>query len=187
MSKPDFAKFRRDITSEKSEVRKSAIAEVKNLSPDEALPLLAEALNHKNDDILADLCKAMLTFKDDALPYLVKALTSESWSTRRSASIILSKLAPGSLNKLMSMIPENEEDVDYWMVQTLGHMGGEAVQYLVRVFKNPNQKIRIAAVRAAQNVKDPRMVVALLHLLEDQSWPIRKAAYDSLEYIYTHN
>jgi HEAT repeat protein/RNA polymerase subunit RPABC4/transcription elongation factor Spt4 len=63
-------------------------------------------------------------------------------------------------------------------------MGGEASQYLVRIFAHPNQRIRLAAVRAAQNVDDPRMVTALLHLLEDGNWPIRKAAYDSLEKVY---
>lgn len=187
MSKQDLAKLRRDIASEKSDVRKSALAEIKNWAPVEALPLLVDLLDHKNDDVLADMSKAMLSFKDEALPYLVKALTAENWSVRRAASVILGKLGATSLNKLMELIPENEEDVDYWMVQTLGNMGGEAVQYLVRVFKHSNQKIRLAAIRAAQNIDDPRMVVALLHLLEEQSWPIRKAAYDSLERIYTAN
>ena len=187
MSRQDLARIRRDIASEKSDVRKNALAEIKNWAPAEALPLLAENIDRKNDDVLLDISKAMLSFKDEALPYLVKALTSDNWAMRRAASLILGRLGTSSLKKLMEMIPQNEEDVDYWMVQTLGNMGGEAVQYLVRVFKHPNQKIRLAAVRAAQSVKDPRMVVALLHLLEEQNWPVRKAAYDSLERIYTAN
>lgn len=187
MSKQDLAKLRRDIASEKSEIRKIALAEVKSWPAAEALPLLVDLLNHKNDDVLSDMSKAMLSFKDEALPFLVKALTADNWSVRRAASAILGKLGATSLNKLMELIPENEEDVDYWMVQTLGNMGGEAVQYLVRVFKHSNQKIRLAAIRAAQNIDDPRMVVALLHLLEEQNWPIRKAAYDSLERIYFAN
>ncbi len=187
MSKQDLVKIRREIASEKSDIRKSALAELKTWKQEEALPLLVDLLDQKSDDVVADISKAMLAFKDDALPHLVKALTSDSWAVRRSASIILGKLGASSLNKLMEMIPENEEDVDYWMVQTLSNMGGEAVQYLVRVFRHPNQKIRIAAIRAAQNVNDPRMVSSLLHQLEEQSWPIRKAAYDSLERIYTAN
>ncbi len=187
MSKTDFAKLRRELVSEKSDIRKAAIADLKNLTAEEALPLLSELLNCKNDDVLADISKAMVAYKDDCLPYLVKALASDSWSLRKGASTALAKLGPGSLNKLMTMVPENEEDVDYWMVQTLGNMGGEAVQYLVRIFKHPNQKIRLAAIRAAQNINDPRMVVSLLHLLEEQNWPVRKAAYDSLEKIYTCN
>jgi HEAT repeat protein len=187
MSRQDLAKIRRDIASEKSDVRKAALAEIKNWSPTEALPLLVDLLDRKNDDVLADMSKTMLSFKDEALPYLVKALTDESWAVRRAASQILGKLGASALNKLMEMIPENEEDVDYWMGQTLGNMGGEAVQYLVRVFRHQNQKIRLAAIRAAQNIEDPRMVVALLHLLDEQSWPIRKAAYDSLERVYRAN
>lgn len=154
MSRTDFAKLRRELASEKSDIRKAALVELKSVAAEDALPILADLLSCKNDDVLADIGKAMLTFKDDALPYLVKALTSENWSTRRGASLVLGKLGPGSLNKLMSMVPENEEDVDYWMVQTLGNMGGEAVQYLVRIFRHPSQKIRIAAIRAAQNIND---------------------------------
>jgi len=187
MSRQDLARIRLDIASEKSETRKNALAEIKNWAPTEALPILAATIDCKNDDVLLDISKVMLSFKDEALPYLVKALTSDNWSMRRSASFILGKLGANSLKKVMEMIPQNEEDVDYWMVQTLGNMGGEAVQYLVRVFKHSNQKIRLAAIRAAQNINDPRMVVALLHLLEEQSWPVRKAAYDSLERIYIIN
>ncbi len=187
MSKIDFAKLRRELASEKSDLRKAALADLKSVAAEEALPMLTELLNCKNDDVLADISKALIAYKDEALPYLVKALTSEGWNTRRGASVVLGRLGPGSLNKLMSMVPENEEDVDYWMVQTLGNMGGEAVQYLVRIFKHPNQKIRLAAIRAAQNIKDPRMVVSLLHLLEEQNWPVRKAAFDSLEKIHMAN
>ncbi|MDD3147693.1 MAG: HEAT repeat domain-containing protein, partial [Candidatus Riflebacteria bacterium] len=187
MSKTDFARLRREIISEKSDIRKVALAELKTLTAEEALPILTDLLNCKNDDVLADVSKAMVAYKDDCLPYLVKALTSDSWNLRKGASAALAKLGPGSLNKLMAMVPENEEDVDYWMVQTLGNMGGEAVQYLVRIFKHSNLKIRLAAIRAAQNINDPRMVVSLLHLLEEQNWPVRKAAYDSLEKIYTCN
>ena len=187
MSKINVAKLRRELASEKSDIRKAAFSELKSLSVEEAMPILTELLNCKNDDILADVSKAMLNYKDEALPWLVKALTSDTWNMRRGASMVLGRLGPGSLNKLMSMVPENEEDVDYWMVQTLGNMGGEAVQYLVRVFKHSNEKIRLAAIRAAQNVNDPRIVVSLLHLLEEQNWPVRKAAYDSLERIFANN
>jgi len=187
MSKIDVAKLRRELASEKSDIRKAAFSELKSLAVEEAMPILTELLNCKNDDILADVSKAMLNYKDEALPWLVKALTSDTWNMRRGASMVLGRLGPGSLNKLMSMVPENEEDVDYWMVQTLGNMGGEAVQYLVRIFKHPSQKIRLAAIRAAQNINDPRMVVALLHLLEEQNWPVRKAAFDSLEKIHLCN
>lgn len=184
MSKQELAKLRRDLASEKAGIRKKAIATVKTLPADQALPMLIQLLDRKNDDVLLDITKAILSYKDQALQHLVKALTSENWKVKKSASYVLGKIGGVSLKKLMELIPENEEDVDYWMVQTLSNMGGEAIQYLVRVFKHPNEKIRLAAIRSAQNVEDSRMVKALIRLLEDSSWPIRKAAYDSLEKIY---
>ena len=139
-------RLRREIISEKAELRKVALSEVKNLTPEEALPILISSLESKNNDVLADISKVLLSFKDEALPYLISALGSDSWHVRQGASFALGKLGANSLNKLMAMVPENEEDVDYWMVQTLSHMGSEAVQYLVKVFKHPNQKIKIAAI-----------------------------------------
>ena len=183
----EINRLHREITSEKADLRKLALNEVKALNSEEALPILVDALESKNSDVLADISKALISFKDEALPYLIRALSGDSWHIRQGASYALGKLGANSLNKLMAMVPENEEDVDYWMVQTLSHMGSEAVQYLVKIFKHPNQKIRIAAIRAAQNIKDPSMVEALLPLLGDDSWPVRKAAYDTLETIYTCN
>lgn len=184
MNKVEHQKLKKDLASEKAETRKKALTKIKQIPAKEALPTLIALLDKNNDDILADLTKAIASYKDTALPFLVEALTSDSWSARKSASRILGKLGTNSLKKLMEMIPDNEEDVDYWMVQTLSNMGGEAIQYLVRMFKHPNNKIRLAAIRSAQNVEDARMVSALLHLLEDSCWPVRKAAYDSLEKIY---
>lgn len=181
------SRIHRDIINEKAEVRKQVLAEVKALPSEEAIPILIAGLESKNNDVLRDICKTLISYNDEALPYLVKALSDENWHVRQGASYALGKLGPSSLNKLMEMVPQNEEDVDYWMVQTLSHMGPDAVQYLVKVFKHPNQKIRIAAIRAAQNIEDPRMVLALLPLLGEQAWPVRKAAYDTLEKIYTCN
>lgn len=187
MTNIELNRLRRELVSEKAELRKLALSEIKNFPSEQALPILVGALESKNNDVLADISKALLSYKDEALPYLIKALSGDSWHIRQGASFALGKLGANSLNKLMAMVPDNEEDVDYWMVQTLSHMGSEAVQYLVKVFKHPNQKIRIAAIRAAQNIKDPKMVTALLPLLGEQAWPVRKAAFDSLEEIYDCN
>lgn len=179
--------MKRELTNEKADIRKKAIETLLSMPSEEAIPLLIEGLESKNNDVLRDICKALISFNDAALPFLVKALSSENWHVRQGASYALGKLGPTSLNKVMEMIPQNEDDVDYWMVQTLSHMGPDAVQYLVKVFKHPNQKIRIAAIRAAQNIEDPRMVIALMPLLDDAAWPIRKAAYDTLEKIHSCN
>lgn len=187
MSKSDLKIIKKDLLCEKPEIRKKAVATIKSWPAEKSLPLLVEIIERKNDDVFSDLSKVILSYKDKAIPYLVKALTSDNWNTRKSASQVLGKMGDSSLKKLMELIPDNENDVDYWMVQTLSNMGGEATQYLVRVFKHPNESIKLAAIRAACNVKDPRMVNSLLHLLEDKSWPVRKAAYDSLEKIYSLN
>ncbi len=188
MCENDFTKLKQDLSSEKAEIRKQAFSLVKEKKADEALPILLSMITIKNEDVQADVTKAILFFKDESLPYLVTALTDEKWKTRKAASRILGRLGSKSLKKLMELIPENEEDVDYWMVQTLSSMGGDdAIDYLIRVFKHPNMKVKLAAIRSAQNIDSPRMVEELLKILNDSSWPVRKAAYDSLEKIHIFN
>ena len=77
MTNQELSKLKKSLANEKSDIRKKALAEIKNLKPEEALPILVSMLERKNDDIIADITKAMFSFKDAALPYLVKALSSE--------------------------------------------------------------------------------------------------------------
>lgn len=184
MKQPDLNRLQQALLSEVSEKRKKAIGEIRRLAPDIALPLLIRSLGERNQDVLADLSKAFLSFKDAALPYLVQAMSGDTWPVRKAASLMIGSLGDGSLKKFLELIPQNEEDVDFWMVQTLSIMGGEAIPYLIRAFRHPNEKICLAALRAAGNVADARVVPGLLNLLEDNNWPIRKAAYDSLEKVH---
>ena len=83
MAGTDLNRLQKDLGSDKSELRKGALAEIKNWKAADALPILVDILDRKNDDILIDVSKAMLSFKDEALPYFVKALTASSWAVRR--------------------------------------------------------------------------------------------------------
>ena len=181
MKNEDMSKLRQRVLSNRSDVRKKALAEVKKLPPGDGLPILVSLLGEKNEDVQHDVTKAFLSFKDAALPYLVEALTNPLWQIRKTASVIIGALGDGALKELLELIPRNEDDVDYWMVQSLSIMAGEALPYLVKAFDHPNERICLAAVRAAGNVRDAAIVPPLLKMLEKDDWPIRKAAYDSLE------
>ncbi|NLI74908.1 MAG: hypothetical protein GX442_00540 [Candidatus Riflebacteria bacterium] len=184
MKEPDKSRIREHLVSPKTEVRKKALAELKKLPAESALAVLVSALGEKNGDVQADLTKAFLGYRDSALPHLVTALTSAQWRTRKAASQVIAALGDGALARFLELIPKNEDDVDYWMVQTLSLMGGEATPYLIKAFSHANRKVRLAAVRAAANTKDPRIVLPLLRILEEKNWPLRKAAFDSLQRVH---
>ncbi|HNV68394.1 MAG TPA: HEAT repeat domain-containing protein, partial [Candidatus Ozemobacteraceae bacterium] len=175
--------LREQLTSTKAETRKKAFAELKKFSADRALSVLTSCLDAKNSDVQADLMKAIITYKDEALPHLVKAFNDPLWRVRKTAAEIIGSMGDRALSRFLALIPQNEEDVDFWMVQTLGFMGGEATPYLMRAFHHPNPRIRLAAVRAAANTGDPQIMPSLIGMLNDPSWSIRKAAYDTLSRI----
>lgn len=187
MTSEELNKIKDHLISPKAEIRKKALVELKKLSVHDAMELLIPALAVKNDDIRADLIKVFKSFKDSALPHLVKAFSHSSWVVRETASRIIGSLGDSYLAKFLELIPGNEEDPDYWMVQTLSLMGGDAVPYLVKAFHHQNNKIRLSAIRASVNTRDPRIVAALLPLLEEDNWPIRKAAFDSLLEVHSCN
>ncbi|OIP21352.1 hypothetical protein AUK22_11765 [bacterium CG2_30_54_10] len=184
MKEQDINRIRQNLVNAKSEVRKKAVAELKKLPVETALEILVSSLGERNGDVQADLTRAFLGFRDHALPHLVKALTDPLWRTRKAASHIIAALGDSALAKFLELIPKNADDVDYWMVQTLSLMGGEATTYLIKAFSHPNRKVRLAALRAASNAKDPRIVVPLLKTLEEKDWPFRKAAFDSLQKVH---
>ncbi len=187
MNKEDLTRLKDGLFNPRADIRKKALSELKKLPTDEALQLLVAGLGEKSDDIQADLTRSFLSYKSACLPYLVRAFSHPTWSVRRAASRIIGALGDSALREFLELVPKNEEDVDYWMVQTLGLMGGEATHYLIKAFSHPNLRIRVAAVRAAGNVNDPQVVPPLLNLLEENRWPLRKAAYDSLEKVHPMN
>jgi len=187
MNQEELGHYRQNLTCPRADTRRKAISDLRKLSNDEAVPVLMSVLGERNGEVQADLTKAFLSYKDAALPYLVKALADQAWSVRHSASRIIGALGDSALSRFLELIPKNEEDVDYWMVQTLSLMGGEATRYLIKAFAHQNLKVKLAAIRAAGNVRDPQVVPALLALLEEKSWPVRKATYDSLTLVHDLN
>ena len=187
MTGEELKKIKENLVSQKADCRKKALAEMKKLPVSEAMGILVEGLTSKNDDVHAELEKAFKSYKEVALPYLVKAFSHQSWNVRRAASHIIGSLGDGLLSKFLELIPKNEEDLDFWMVQTLSLMGGEAIAYLIKGFHHHNLKIRLAAIRAAANVKDPAIVSALVPLMEENQWPIRKAVFDTLLEVHQLN
>jgi HEAT repeat protein/RNA polymerase subunit RPABC4/transcription elongation factor Spt4 len=187
MKSQEIQAIREHLVSPKAEVRKKALAELKKLSAGDAVDLLVSALANKNDDVQADLTRAFKSYKEAALPSLVKAFGHPSYQVRKSASTIIGALGDSLLFKFLSLVPKDQEDVDYWMVQTLSIMGGEATSYLIKAFHHQSLKIRLASIRSAVNVKDPKIVTALLPLLEENNWPVRKATYDALLEVHGQN
>lgn len=184
MKTAENERIKNELISEKSEIRKKALVDLRKLPLDDALQILVNILGEKNSDIHSDLKKAFLSYKDAALPFLVKALCDKEWKVRKSASEIIGALGDGALKRFLELIPRNEEDVDYWMVQTFSIMGGDATACLIKAFSHPNETIKLAALRAAGSVEDPAIVNELIKILENDNWPIRKAAFDSLEKVH---
>ncbi|MBF0545897.1 MAG: HEAT repeat domain-containing protein [Candidatus Riflebacteria bacterium] len=171
------------LANSSPQIRKKALSELKKMDPKEAIEILLSVLGEKNDDVQSDIGKALLNYKEEALPFLVKAFVDSSWVVRSAASRIIGAMGDSALSKFLELIPKNADDVDYWMVQTLSLMGGQAIQCLVKAFHHTNVKIRIAAIRAAANSTDPEIVPPLLEMLEDKNWTVRKATFDTLEKI----
>lgn len=176
----DIDQIKKQLISPNAQLRKKALDQLKNMSNDKALEVLVSALGNKNIDVESDIKKAILSYKDESLPLLVKALKDPEWRVRKSAANVIASLGDSSWSKLLEIIPHNEEDIDYWMVQISSLMQGEALHYLIKAFAHPNPKIKLAAVRAAGNTKDLTIAKALINMLDAKPWIVRKAAFDSL-------
>ena len=67
-------------------------------------------------------------------------------------------------------------------IEALGDLGAEeAVPAIVDAMGHPDQWVRIAAIRAAQQLCDPRMLPGLIAAVDDEQSMIREAAVEALE------
>ena len=60
MTNIELNRLRRELISEKAELRKLALSEIKNFPSEQALPILVGALESKNNDVLADIVNVLL-------------------------------------------------------------------------------------------------------------------------------
>ena len=160
------------------------ICEVISQFGDKAVGTLQGILG--GDDMPRKLCALSAlgrTGSAKAVKPLIDALSDHEWTIRKAAASALIQLGQVSYSELMKLLNCGQKDLEFWAIQVLSEIGGEKPRKaLIKKVLNDqlplDQKQSIVNVLREFETNDS--AEALVQLLGDEDWIIRKNAADSL-------
>jgi|GEM_PF-6671 len=160
------------------------ICEVISQFGDRAVRTLEEILN--GDDMPRRLCALSAlgrTGSQKAVKPLIECLSDEQWTIRKTAASSLIQLGQLGVAELIKLLNLGQPDLEFWAIQVLSEIGGEKsrralIQKVLEDRISLDQKQSI--VMALKEFESPEVAGALVQLLGDEDWIIRKQAAESL-------
>lgn len=160
------------------------ICEVISQFGDRAVNTLQEILN--GDDMPRKLCALSAlgrTGSKKAVKPLIHCLSDQEWTIRKAAASALIQLGQLGYPELVKLLNSGQTDLEFWAIQVLSEIGGEKprkalIQKVLSDGIPLDQKQSIVTV--LKEFEAPDVAAALVQLLGDDDWIIRKHAAESL-------
>jgi HEAT repeat protein len=168
------------------EVRQAAAQALGNTGHPAALPYLMEALHdsfwwYEREYAASDLLTAIEKMGGAAVDPLIEALQDKEGTVRKFAAILLGRLGDRrALEPLGMALYDLHHEVGKVAAQALVHFGVPAFDTLAGALSHPEMWIRIHAVGALSEIKDPRTTPILLEMLNDPEREVKKHVIEAL-------
>jgi HEAT repeat protein len=170
----------------KIEVRQAAAKALGNTQHPAAVPYLMEALHdsywwYEREYAAGDLLLAIEKMGVSAVNPLIEALQDKEGTVRKFAATLLGKLGDvRAIEPLGMAIYDLHHEVGKAASEALARFGVPAVDVLVEALSHPEMWIRIHAIHALATIRDPRVVLLLLQMLNDSEREVKKEVIQSL-------
>jgi len=168
------------------EARQAAAKALGRTGHPEALPYLLEALHdsywwYEREHGAGDLLTAIEKMGAPAVEPLIEALQDKEGTVRKFAAALLGRLGdPRAIEPLGMALYDMHHEVGKMAADSLARFGAPALDVLVGALSHPEMWIRIHAVGALANVRDPRAGLILLQMLNDPEREVKKKVIQSL-------
>lgn len=117
---------------------------------------------------------------ETALQFLVNAFGDEHWIVRKTAADQVYAFGESALPVLSAAINSYSEDIQHWALQVIGRFGNKGTPAILRAVKSTNHDVRYFAAMALGELRETMGITALIRLLGDEKWAVRKAAAEAL-------
>ncbi len=170
----------------KIEVRQAAARALGNTQHPAALPYLMEALHdsywwYEREYAASDLLLAIEKMGTAAVDPLIEALQNKEGTVRKFAALLLGKLGePRAIEPLSMALYDLHHEVGKVAAGSLAQFGVPAIDVLIEALSHPEMWIRIHAVAALSKIKDTRITLILLEMLNDAEREVKKQVIESL-------
>ncbi len=150
---------------------------------------LINALKNKNKSIRDEAIKSLGDIGESAINELIKSLKEKNKKLSNVAAYTLgefayrgekinTKIVPALVESLKdSVIRENSAIA----LGKYGTIAESAVPYLIKMLKNEDKNVQIAAAEALGEIGDPSAIPALKSALKDEDEDVRIAALEALD------
>jgi len=123
----------------------------------------------------------LIDHSDRACEAVISVLSDKAWHKREAAAKILNEWGEGVTLYIQNRLNESSHDEFYWLLNVLGHIGGEQSFATIRKYLNhSDSEIKSYAIRALTHHRALENARPLYPLLNDQNWAVRKLVFEQL-------
>ncbi|MDN5278010.1 MAG: adenylate cyclase [Clostridiales bacterium] len=146
-----------------------------NRSPYELIKSTDEALWREG------LNSLLIDHSEKACEAIISVLSDKAWHKREAAARILNEWGSEISEIIQNRLDESNPDEFYWLLNVLGHIGGEQSFAVIRKYLNhADSEVKSYAIRALTQHKSIENARPLYPLLNDQNWAVRKLVFEQL-------
>lgn len=117
---------------------------------------------------------------ESVIPVVTECLGDGSWIIRKLAADILSKFGSAIVPHVESLLDDEHEDSRYWAIKLLGRVGGEGTGKLLSRLAESDKRTKQFIITVLGEMKEERVIGALIDCLTDENWPIRNLSSNNL-------
>jgi HEAT repeat protein len=174
------------LDDSKIEVRQAAAKALGHTRHPAALPYLMEALRdpfwwYEREVQAGDLFTAIEKLGAVAVEPLIEALQDKEGTVRRYAAGLLGRIGdPRAIEPLAMALYDLHHDVGKASAEALVNFGVNSFDNLVEALSHPEMWIRIHAIQALVEIKDPRVASILLEMLNDPEREVKRHVIEAM-------
>ncbi len=172
-------------SSANSDVKYWTIKVLSKMLKDEAADYMERIIETDDSELKYCIIEALAQMKfNRAAPLLLKLLDDNAWLVRKHVASVFTKFGTQASAFLLEKLDgEENENIRYWAVQIISRGEGSHFNRLLKILKDPERCERPFIIQALREAKNEQALPALLDLLADRHWTIRReAAYALAEY-----
>jgi len=183
----ELEKALRELRDDDVEKRLKAVEKLAQTRDKRFIQYLFEALGDAEWRVRKSAVSALTNYEEDA--HLIEQLiaifyTDKNISKKNAAAEALIGLGESCLHPIFSHLSKANKEAKKFLVEILGEINSQkATSELIKLLKDPDENVCLAAVDAIGKLRDHRAVEALYPLLKSETPLISFAAIKALERI----
>ncbi|MDP7423314.1 MAG: HEAT repeat domain-containing protein, partial [bacterium] len=165
-----------------SDIKYWTIKLIAKILKSKAIPVIDDLIHQVPGEVDFYAVSALGEINSEAaIDPLIECFQSSSWLIRQTAAEMLKKMGNRPMDKLIKALDSEYEDVQFFAIQVLSHIGGRAIPILKKRLREGSTKTKLAVINAFGKQESKGVEQALIDALSDSEWVVRNQSAIALE------